>query len=277
MRLRHSLGTNRRIMVASPHVARPDLRTSRRRAQSGAVDRRRARDRRSAWARAAARGRGRRVGQDGDACASGRGAHPRRRRSEAHHARDLLAPRGGRAWPARRAAARPASCARGGRRGGAGLRGDVPRHRRKAPARICDAARPRSAVHHPRPRGFGGPDELGAARSGPRRNEGALPDQGDVPRDLLAGRQRPRRAQGHARQMVSLGRGARGRSSRAVRSLRRDEAAPERARLRRPPALFRANADGACDRGRDRRPLRSPARRRIPGHQRSAGRNRAGA
>ena len=48
-----------------------------------------------------------------------------------------------------------------------------------------------------------------------------------------------------ARQMVSLGRGARGRSSRAVRSLRRDEAAPERARLRRPPALFRADAGGA--------------------------------
>src|SRR5271165_114369 len=84
-----------RIMVASRHVARPDSRKSRRRAQSGADDRGRARDRRSAWARAAARRRGRRVGQDGDACASGRGAHPRRRRPEAHHACDLLAPRGG--------------------------------------------------------------------------------------------------------------------------------------------------------------------------------------
>ena len=37
-----------------------------------------------------------------------------------------------------------------------------------------------------------------------------FPDQGDLPRDLFARRQRPRRAQGHARQMVSLGRGARG-------------------------------------------------------------------
>ena len=45
-------------------------------------------------------------------------------------------------------------------------------------------------------------------RTGRRRSEGALPDQGDVPHDLFARRQRARRSQGDARQMVSLGRGA---------------------------------------------------------------------
>ena len=129
-----------------------------------------------ARSRAAARRRRRGLGQDRDAGASGGGAHPRRRRSEADHARHLLAPRGGGAWPARRAASRPASRARGCRRGDAGLCGHVSRHRRPAPARICAPARSRSAVHHPRPRGFGRPHELGAARSRARRrrHEAAL-------------------------------------------------------------------------------------------------------
>ena len=80
-----------------------------------------------------------------------------------------------------------------------------------------------------------------------------FPTKGDVPHDLFARRQRARRSQGDARQMVSLGRGARGGAARAVRVLRRDEAAPERARLRRPPALFRPDAGRARDRGGDRR------------------------
>ena len=107
--------------------------------------------------------------------------------------------------------------------------------------------------------------------------EAALPDESDVPHDLFARRQRARRSQGDARQMVSVGRGARGRAARAIRVLRRDEAAPERARLRRPPALFRPDAGRAGDRGGDRRALRSSAGRRIPGHQCAAGRDRAGA
>ena len=48
--------------------------------------------------------------------------------------------------------------------------------------------------------------------TGRRRCEGALSDQGDVPCDLFARRQRARRSQGDARQMVSLGRRARGRA-----------------------------------------------------------------
>ena len=119
--------------------------------------------------RAAARRRRRGLGQDRDAGASGGRAHSRRRRSEADHARHIFPPRGGGAWPAGRAASRPASRARGRRRGDAGLCRHVSRHRRPAPARICAPARPRSAVHHPRPRGFGRPHELGAARSRARQ------------------------------------------------------------------------------------------------------------
>ena len=62
----------------------------------------------------------------------------------------------------------------------------------------------------------------------------------------------------------------------SVRRLCRGQAAPERARLRRSPALFRADDAGARYCGRGRRPLRSSARRRISGHQSPAGRNRAG-
>ena len=119
--------------------------------------------------RAAARRRGRGLGQDRDAGASGGRAHSRRRGSEADHARHILPPRRGGAWPAGRAASRPASRARGRRRGDAGLCGHLSRHRRPASARIRAPARPRSAVHDPRPRGFGRPHELGAARSRPRR------------------------------------------------------------------------------------------------------------
>ena len=198
-------------MIPSNHVARPDSHDARGRAQSRAAARRRAWDRRPARSRAAARRRRRGLGQDGDAGASGRGADPRRRRSEAHHARHLLAPRGGGAGPAGRAAARPASCARGRRRGDAGLRRHVPRHRRTAPARICAPARPRSAVHHPRPRGFGRPHELGAARSRARRNaRSRFPTKATC----LAIYSRVVNARGELKatlgQMVSLGRGARG-------------------------------------------------------------------
>ena len=225
--------------------------------------------------RAVARHRRRRLRQDGDARASGCGADPRRRRSEAHHAGDVLAPRRSRARPARRAAARPPSRARSRGRSDARLFGHVPCDRRAAPARIRAAPRARSAVHHPRPRGFRGPHELGAARGRPHRDEGALSDQGDMPCDLFARRQRAGRPRPDHRQMVPLGRGARGGSSRAVWRLRRGETASERARLRRPPALFRPDAGGAGDRRRSRRALRSSPRRRISGHQCAAGRDRA--
>ena len=55
------------------------------------------------------------------------------------------------------------------------LFGHFPRHRRATFARICAAARPRPAIHHPRPRGFGGSDELGAPRGRPLRRPERFP------------------------------------------------------------------------------------------------------
>ena len=65
--------------------------------------------------------------------------------------------------PAGRAAACPAPCARGRRRGDAGLCGTFHAIGARLLREYAAAARPRSAVHHPRPRGFGRPHELGAA------------------------------------------------------------------------------------------------------------------
>ena len=74
-----------------------------------------------------------------------------------------------------------------------------------------------------------------------------------------------------ARQGVSVVRELGRRAEEAVRRLCRDEAAPERARLRRPAALLGAHAGRARLRGRDRRALRSHPDRRISGHQPAAG------
>ncbi len=67
--------------------------------------------------------------------------------------------------------------------------------------------------------------------------------------------------------VLPLGRRAAG----AVRRLSRRQAAPARARLRRPPALLGADDVRAVDRGRRRRPVRSRAGRRVSGHQPAPG------
>ena len=128
------------------------------------------------------------------------------RRSPAHHARHLLAPRGGRAEPARRAAAAARSRPRGRRRRDAGLRRHVPRHRRAAVARIRRAPRARRQLHHPRPRGQRRSDGADPPRRRPVRQPDAFPDQGDLPRHLFARRQRARDAGRDARQAFPLGR-----------------------------------------------------------------------
>ena len=227
---------------------------------------------------AAARHRGRGLRQDGDARPSGGGADPRRRRSEAHHAGDLLAPRRGRAHPPGRAAARPPPRARS--RGGGGAR-PTPAHSTPSARGCCANMRralgldPQFTIHDREDSA----DLMNWARheAGLTETQERFPDQGDLPRHLFARRQRPRRARRDARQWFPWVGGARGGAARPVRRLCRGEAAPERARLRRPPALLRPDAGRAGDRGRDRRPLRPSAGRRIPGHQRAAGRDRAGA
>ena len=226
-----------------------------------------------ASAAAGDRRRGRR--QDGDARPSPRPSRARRRRPQAHHAGDLLAPRRRRAQPPRPAHPRPPPRPRGRRGGDAELQRHLPFDRRAAVARIRDAHRPRSRLHHPRPRGFGRPDGAVPPRGGPVAEGRALPDQGDLPGDLFARRQRADSARRGARPPLSLGGGARSGAARPVRRLCRDQAAPARARLRRPAALFRPDARRAGARRGSRGALRPSAGRRIPGHQPPAGRDRA--
>src|SRR5271169_6188316 len=135
------LRTKRETWLRSAHVARPDSFGARSRAQPRSDACRRARDRGCGRSWAVARHRRRGLRQDGDARAPGRGADPRRRRSEAHHAGDVLAPRRSRAWPARRAVARTPPCARSRGRRDARLFGHVSCDRRTAPARIRAAPR----------------------------------------------------------------------------------------------------------------------------------------
>ena len=72
----------------------------------------------------------------------------------------------------------------------AGLGRHVSRHRRAAAARICRADRARPGLHDPRPRGFRRPDEPGPPRAGLLEDREPFPDQGHLPRDLFALRQR---------------------------------------------------------------------------------------
>ena len=84
--------------------------------------------------------------------------------------------------------------ARGGRRRDAGLRRHVSFDRRAAVARICAAARARSAIHHPRPRGLGRPDgTLRATSAGLSQTKERFPTKGTCVCDLFARRQRARR------------------------------------------------------------------------------------
>ena len=82
-------------------------------------------------------------------------------------------------------------------------------------------------------------NDLGLAKT-----RAALSQEVDLPRHLLARRQRAGAAREERSRVVSLVQGARGRSAKAVRRLRRAQAATARARLRRPPALLAAPHGG---------------------------------
>ena len=249
----------RRIRPRPPRPAEP------RPARGRAARRRRGR-------RAAPRHRRRRHRQDQHPRASPRASRPRRRRPAPHPAHDLLAPRGGRDDPPRRAHRGRGDGPEGvGARRGADLGRHLPRDRRPAAARPCRRHRPRPRLHHPRPRGFGRPDEPRAPPPRLLGDRAALSGQGHLPRDLLARGQRPGAARRGARPPLPLvrrvGAGAEG----ALRRLRRGQAGERRPRLRRPAALLGRDDAGAGARRRDRRPLRPCPRRRVPGHQPAAG------
>ena len=196
-----------------------------RRAQPRPATGRRAR-RRSA-AGPAPRHRRRRIGQDQHPGAPRRPPDPERRRSPPHPAADLLAPRRGRDGAPRRAYL-PQGAGRQGRDDDrrADLGRDVPRHRRAAPARVRLRDRPRPRLHDPRPRGLRRPDEPGAQRPRVRQDRAALPDQGHLPLDLLAMRQRRGAARGGARAFVPVVRRVGRRAALDLRRLRRGQSRP---------------------------------------------------
>ena len=226
----------------------------------------------------APRHRGRRIRQDQHAGASRRPPDPWGRRSPPHPPPHLLTPCRGRDGAPRRA-----HLAQGAGRQGrhhdrrAGMGRHVPRRRRAAPSRVRLRARPRPGLHDPRPRGLRRPDEPGAQRPRVRQDGAAIPDQGDVPRDLLALRQRRGAARGGPGAFVPVVRGLGRRPALDLRRLRRGQAGAGRPRLRRPAALLGAERRRSRPRRRDRRSLRPRHGRRVSGHQPPAVLDPAGA
>ena len=223
-----------------------------RRPQSGAALRRRARRGRPGreHRRPAAGHRRRRLGQDQHARPPGRAPDRARRRSSPHPAAHLLAARGRRDGAPGRAHRRCGAGRAGGRRAQPhSVVGHLPRHRRAAAADVRARDRARSRLHHPRPRGLGRPDEPRAPRARALRQGAALPPEGDLPRHLLARRQR-RRAAGPSCCGKQFPWCAEWKDElRApVRGLRRGQAEAARARLRRPAALL-GRADGRARAG----------------------------
>ena len=133
------------------------------------------------------------------------------------------------------------------------------------------------AVHDPRPRGFRRPDEPDPARKGILEDRKPVSDQGHVPFDLFALRQRRDRDRAGARCVVSVVLRLGGRAEGTVRGLCRGQAEAERARLRRPAAVLGADHERPGAGRRHRRPVRSRAGRRISGHQPAAVVDPAGA
>ena len=115
--------------------------------------------------------------------------------------------------------------------GRAGLGRHLPRHRRAAVARIRRADRARSGVYDSRPRRFRRPDEPDPAPEGIFQNQGAISDQGHLPCDLLALRQRGSPDRRGAGVVVSVVRRMGCRIEGAVRGLCRSQAGAERTRL----------------------------------------------
>src|SRR5437763_8810381 len=85
------------------------------------------------------------------------------------------------------------------------------------------------------------------------RSRTAVSQEGHVPRDLLAHGQRADPARAGTRRGVSVVPRARGRTAPAVRRIRRREARPPRARLRRPAVVVVARNELARGRRADPR------------------------
>ena len=109
-------------------------------------------------------------------------------------------------------------------------------------------------------------DELGL-----QREDAALPQEGDLPRDLLVCSERPDRAGAAAPADVPLVQRVGGRVETAVSRLCPGQARAAGARLRRSAAVLGAHDGARSDRRGRRGPLRLRPGRRISGYQRASG------
>ena len=183
--------------------------------------------------------RRRRFRQDQYAGAPGGAADPERRRSAAHPAADVFAPRRQRDDAPRRQRAAPGDGL--AQQPGAdqpAVGRHLPQHRRAPAARVRRPHRPGRIVHHPRPRRFRRPDGHGAPRDRPDPDRQALSAEGHLPVDLFAGGQQPRAAGAGAAEHFPVVQRMGSRAEDPVRRLRRRQAGAERARLRRPAAVL---------------------------------------
>ena len=199
---------------------------------------------------------------------------------QAHPADDLLAPRRGRDQPPRPAHPRPPPRPEAAAAATPSLERHLPRDRRAAVARIRAAHRPRSRLHHPRPRGFRRPDgalpprarPLEEAKSASRPRRPAWPS-------IRASSTRELPLERGARPALSLGAGARRAQLRGLFAAY-VEAKQRQHVLDYDDLLLYLAADArrAGARGRDvAARFDHRAGRRIPGHQPAAGRDPADA
>ena len=150
--------------------------------------------------------------------------------------------------------------------------GHLPCRRQPAPAALCRADRAPAQLHGARPQRCRRSAQPGARRAGPQRAVPALPQEGDLPCDLLLRRQRPARPRPGPSEGVPLVPGVAGRaqgSCSPATSLAKQAQAV--ARLRRSAALLVGHDAGGSDRERRRPPFRLRPGRRVPGHQRAPG------
>ena len=119
-------------------------------------------------------------------------------------------------------------------------------------------------------------DEPAARGARLRLARASVPAQGDARADPLAGRQRGREARRGDRAPLPVVHRRHRRHPRDLPRLRRAQARAADARLRRPAAVLEGPRRLAADRPAGRRDVRSHPGRRVPGHERAAGRHPRG-
>ena len=189
-----------------------------------------------------------------------------RRPARARPAADVQPPRRPRDARARRAPGRSSR-----RRPGLGRH--VPRGRQSVAPHPRSHARPVPRLHRARSKRRRRRDEPAARGARVRHARAAVPAQGDARADPLPGGQRRREARcGDRASLPVVHRGDR-RHPRDLPRLRRTQARATDVGLRRPAAVLEGARRLAADRSAGRRDVRPHPGRRVPGHERAAGRH----